>query len=117
MDTPRGDACEAALDDARQVAANLNSMKPQDISGSVATIRSAAATWPAGRAFGGETAVGALVDAIGVTVLEADRAEPRLNSTVNATDDGIAAPSASGPLLPRMELVDGRRPVADIVER
>ncbi len=51
---------------------------------------------------------------VGVTLLTADHAEVLANTTVGLTKDGVAQPSASGPILLRLEKVDGRWLASDL---
>ncbi|RDI66496.1 hypothetical protein [Nocardia pseudobrasiliensis] len=51
---------------------------------------------------------------VGVTLLTADRAEVLANTTVGLTKDGVAQPSASGPILLRLEKVDGHWLASDL---
>ncbi|MBO0852989.1 MAG: hypothetical protein J2P18_04405 [Nocardia sp.] len=56
-------------------------------------------------------------DPIGVTLLTDDRAELLVNLTVSATKDGVPQQSASGPIVLRMEKVDGSWKASEISDR
>lgn len=56
------------------------------------------------------------VDPIGVSLLDGDRAELLVNLTVSATNNGVIADSASGPIVVRMEKVGGSWRASDIVD-
>ncbi|MFI5780421.1 hypothetical protein [Nocardia sp. NPDC051570] len=51
---------------------------------------------------------------IGVTLLTSDRAEVLANTTVGITKDGAVQPSATGPILLRLEKVNGRWLASDL---
>ncbi|MGX1805645.1 hypothetical protein ACWIGI_08025 [Nocardia sp. NPDC055321] len=55
-------------------------------------------------------------DPIGVTLLTGDRAELLVNLAIVATKDGVPAPLASGPIVLRMQKVDGRWLASEIAD-
>ncbi|MFC8042412.1 hypothetical protein [Nocardia sp. NPDC057353] len=64
-----------------------------------------------------QTSATAAADPIGVTLLTDDRAELLVNLVVSATKDGAAQQSVAGPVVLRMQKVDGRWLAAEIVDR
>ncbi len=56
------------------------------------------------------------VDPIGVSLLDSDRAELLVNLTVSATNNGVVADSAAGPIVVRMQKVGDRWLASDIVD-
>lgn len=64
-----------------------------------------------------QTSATASADPIGVTLLTEDRAELLVNLVVSATKDGAAQQSVAGPVVLRMQKVDGRWLAAEIVDR
>ncbi|MEV0296772.1 hypothetical protein [Nocardia sp. NPDC050710] len=64
-----------------------------------------------------QTSADAKADPIGVTLLTDDRAELLVNLVVSATKGGVAQQSVSGPVVLRMQKVDGRWLASDIVDQ
>ncbi|WP_228786430.1 hypothetical protein [Nocardia terpenica] len=56
-------------------------------------------------------------DPIGVTLLTKDHAELLVNMTVGVTKDGVAQQSMTGPILIRLDRVDGRWLASDLPDR
>ncbi|MCP2277680.1 hypothetical protein [Nocardia amikacinitolerans] len=63
------------------------------------------------------TSADAKADPIGVTMLTEDRAELLVNLVVSATKDGVAQQSVAGPVVLRMQKVDGRWLAGGIVDQ
>ncbi|MEV0340328.1 hypothetical protein AB0H49_14970 [Nocardia sp. NPDC050713] len=63
------------------------------------------------------TSADAKADPIGVTMLTEDRAELLVNLVVSATKDGVAQQSVAGPVVLRMQKVDGRWLASGIVDQ
>lgn len=59
----------------------------------------------------------ATADPIGVTLLTDDRAELLVNLTVSATKNNVPQESASGPIVLRMEKIDGHWLASEIADR
>ncbi|WP_329413675.1 hypothetical protein OG563_13920 [Nocardia vinacea] len=64
-----------------------------------------------------QTSADALADPIGVTLLTQDRAELLVNFVVSANKNGVAQQSASGPIVLKMQKVDGKWLAAAIVDQ
>ncbi|WP_330250580.1 hypothetical protein OG874_30745 [Nocardia sp. NBC_00565] len=64
-----------------------------------------------------QTSADALADPIGVTLLTDDRAELLVNFVVSANKNGVAQQSASGPIVVKMQKVDGKWLAAAIVDQ
>ncbi|MBH0778402.1 hypothetical protein [Nocardia bovistercoris] len=64
-----------------------------------------------------QTSADARVEPIGVTMLTDDRAELLVNLVVSSTKGGAAQQSVAGPVVLRMQKVDGRWLASDIVDR
>ncbi|WP_433758735.1 hypothetical protein [Nocardia sp. CA-135398] len=64
-----------------------------------------------------QTSADALADPIGVTLLTDDRAELLVNFVVSANKNGVAQQSASGPIVLKMQKVDGKWLAAAIVDQ
>ncbi|WP_431965324.1 hypothetical protein [Nocardia sp. bgisy134] len=64
-----------------------------------------------------QTSADAKADPIGVTMLTEDRAELLVNLVVSATKDGVAQQSVAGPVVLRMQKVDGRWLASGIVDQ
>ncbi|MEV0033051.1 hypothetical protein [Nocardia sp. NPDC050793] len=64
-----------------------------------------------------QTSADAEADPIGVTMLTEDRAELLVNLVVSATKDGVAQQSVAGPVVLRMQKVDGRWLASGIVDQ
>ncbi|MEV4126500.1 hypothetical protein [Nocardia sp. NPDC049707] len=64
-----------------------------------------------------QTSADAIADPIGVTLLTEDRAELLVNFVVSANKNGVAQQSASGPIVLKMQKVDGKWLAAAIVDQ
>ncbi|WP_054816009.1 hypothetical protein [Nocardia arizonensis] len=64
-----------------------------------------------------QTSADAKADPVGVTMLTDDRAELLVNLVVSATKGGAAQQSVAGPVVLRMQKVDGRWLASDIVDQ
>jgi len=64
-----------------------------------------------------QTSADALADPIGVTLLTGDRAELLVNFVVSANKNGVAQQSASGPIVLKMQKVDGKWLASAIVDQ
>ncbi|MET8877858.1 hypothetical protein [Nocardia sp. NPDC004604] len=64
-----------------------------------------------------QTSADALADPIGVTLLTEDRAELLVNFVVSANKNGVAQQSASGPIVLKMQKVDGKWLASAIVDQ
>ncbi|MEU2252619.1 hypothetical protein [Nocardia xishanensis] len=64
-----------------------------------------------------QTSADAKADPIGVTMLTEDRAELLVNLVVSATKQGVAQQSVAGPVVLRMQKVDGRWLASGIVDQ
>jgi len=64
-----------------------------------------------------QTSADALADPIGVTLLTKDRAELLVNFVVSANKNGVAQQSASGPIVLKMQKVDGKWLASAIVDQ
>ncbi|WP_431956360.1 hypothetical protein [Nocardia lijiangensis] len=64
-----------------------------------------------------QTSADAEADPIGVTMLTEDRAELLVNLVVSATKEGVAQQSVAGPVVLRMQKVDGRWLASGIVDQ
>ncbi|MGY4101037.1 hypothetical protein ACW2Q0_15995 [Nocardia sp. R16R-3T] len=64
-----------------------------------------------------QTSADALAEPIGVTLLTDDRAELLVNFVVSANKNGVAQQSASGPIVLKMQKVDGKWLAAAIVDQ